>query len=160
VDSKIQIFIVNGNWENWKEVNLKDIKKGNNVFFVNGGIYKINKDISVIGYDDYLTAKQKTRKISSLGNECIALFHSPEFFDHIAGKCFLNLAGHTHGGQIKLPFIKPLWTPKGSGKYISGWYENKNSKLYVSRGIGTSLINMRLFSRPELAFITLTPETK
>jgi hypothetical protein len=87
----------------------------------------------------------------------IALIHSPAFFDAVAGRWPLALAGHTHGGQVRLPFWGPLWLPHGSGGYEAGWYENGDSRLYVSRGLGTSILPVRLLCRPELALITLEP---
>ncbi len=49
-------------------------------------------------------------------------------------------------------FVEPFWLPPGSGEYVSGWYGLADSKLYVSRGIGTSILSARLFARPEIAF--------
>lgn len=86
----------------------------------------------------------------------IGLFHSPASFDSVAGSWPLALAGHTHGGQIRLPFVKPLWLPEGSGSYVAGWYEGKGSKLYVSRGVGTAMLPLRFLCRPELALITIS----
>jgi predicted MPP superfamily phosphohydrolase len=60
------------------------------------------------------------------------------------------LAGHTHGGQIA-PFGVPLMRPRGSGRYVSGWYRDPAPPMYVSRGIGTSLVAARHRVRPEVA---------
>jgi predicted MPP superfamily phosphohydrolase len=59
------------------------------------------------------------------------------------------LAGHTHGGQIA-PFGWPLFRPRGSGRYVSGWYRDGVPALYVSRGIGTSTIPARHRVPPEV----------
>jgi predicted MPP superfamily phosphohydrolase len=56
-----------------------------------------------------------------------------------------------------VPFLPALWLPPGSGGYTAGWYEARGSRLYVSRGIGTSILPVRVFCRPELAFFTLRP---
>ena len=58
---------------------------------------------------------------------------------------------------MRLPFWGPLWLPHGSGRYAAGWYESGDSKLYVSRGLGTSILPIRFLCRPELALITLGP---
>jgi uncharacterized protein len=60
------------------------------------------------------------------------------------------LAGHTHGGQLA-PFGVPLMRPRGSGRYVSGWYRDPAPPMYVSRGIGTSIIPARHRARPEVA---------
>jgi predicted MPP superfamily phosphohydrolase len=59
------------------------------------------------------------------------------------------LSGHTHGGQIA-PFGWPLLRPRGSGRYVSGWYRDATPALYVSRGIGTSTIPGRYRVPPEV----------
>jgi predicted MPP superfamily phosphohydrolase len=61
----------------------------------------------------------------------------------------LMLSGHTHGGQIA-PAGFCLVTPPGSGSYVAGWYCDNGPPLYVSRGIGTSMVPLRMGSLPEL----------
>lgn len=87
----------------------------------------------------------------------IALFHSPDHFADVAGLFHLGLAGHTHGGQVRLPGLGPLWLPTGGHNYVQGWYTKNRSQLYVSRGIGTTQIPARLLSRPEVALIEIRP---
>jgi predicted MPP superfamily phosphohydrolase len=59
------------------------------------------------------------------------------------------LSGHTHGGQIA-PFGLTPFRPRGSGRYVSGWYRDAVPALYVSRGIGTSVIDARHRAVPEV----------
>jgi predicted MPP superfamily phosphohydrolase len=59
------------------------------------------------------------------------------------------LSGHTHGGQIA-PFGLAPFRPRGSGRYVSGWYRDAVPALYVSRGIGTSVIDARYRAVPEV----------
>jgi uncharacterized protein len=67
------------------------------------------------------------------------------------------LAGHTHGGQVRLPLVPVFWLPHGSGRFLEGWYTERGSKMYVSRGIGTSILPIRFRCPPELSIITLSP---
>jgi predicted MPP superfamily phosphohydrolase len=60
------------------------------------------------------------------------------------------LAGHTHGGQIA-PFGLAVIRPRGSGRYVSGWYRDAVPALYVSRGLGTSFVRARYRATPEIA---------
>ncbi|HEV2733915.1 MAG TPA: metallophosphoesterase [Longimicrobiaceae bacterium] len=60
------------------------------------------------------------------------------------------LAGHTHGGQVA-PFGFAPVRPRGSGRYVAGWYRDARPHLYVSRGIGTSIVPVRLGAPPEIA---------
>jgi hypothetical protein len=65
------------------------------------------------------------------------------------------LAGHTHGGQVALFGWAPL-RPPGSGRYVQGWYRDAATALYVSRGIGTSIVPARFCAAPEIAFFEWT----
>jgi len=67
----------------------------------------------------------------------------------------LALAGHTHGGQIRMTeYFAPV-RPRGSGRFVSGWYELATGPAYVSRGTGTSIVPARFSCRPELPVFRL-----
>jgi predicted MPP superfamily phosphohydrolase len=111
-------------------------------------------DDPVLGYPDVATA---TRRID--GREpCLWVIHAPGFVDRISPSAVPRpaaiMAGHTHGGQVRLPFYTP-YTPYGSGRFVAGWYRDTLAPLYVSRGIGTVAIPARVFCRPELPIFTL-----
>lgn len=88
----------------------------------------------------------------------IMLSHYPSIFKKAAENGVdLVLAGHTHGGQIRLPWIGALYAP-GQGKfpeYDAGLFYEKGSYMYVNRGLGTSKMPVRFLCRPEAAVITL-----
>jgi uncharacterized protein len=58
-------------------------------------------------------------------------------------------AGHTHGGQVRIPGYVPV-LPKKSGNYVNGWYNSSLPYLYVSRGFGTSTVPFRFFAKSEV----------
>ena len=60
----------------------------------------------------------------------------------------LVLSGHSHGGQVRLPIIGKIITPPGSKKYYDEYYNVNDTKMYVSYGLGTSLLRLRLFDHP------------
>ncbi|HEY0995298.1 MAG TPA: metallophosphoesterase [Gemmatimonadaceae bacterium] len=62
----------------------------------------------------------------------------------------LMLSGHTHGGQLRFAGWAPF-LPQGSGRYVSGWYRGDGPDLYVSRGLGTSVVPARVGAPPEIA---------
>ena len=66
----------------------------------------------------------------------------------------LVLAGHTHGGQIRGPGCTPV-VPRGSGRFRSGWYDAALGRVYITRGIGTSVVPLRFLCTPELPIFTL-----
>lgn len=83
----------------------------------------------------------------------ILLIHEPDFIDNLDLKNYdLILSGHSHAGQIRLPFIGKIFTPYGAEKYYDEYYKVNNTDLYISSGLGTSRIKFRLFNRPSINF--------
>ncbi len=92
----------------------------------------------------------------------ILLSHEPDYADtviaHPRGHLVdLMLSGHSHGGQVRLPFIRPLVLPPMGEKYSMGHYQFKQMQLYVNRGIGTVGLPFRLNCPPEITVLTLQP---
>lgn len=88
----------------------------------------------------------------------IVLFHRPELAERMAGMDVdLILSGHAHGGQFRLPWIGGLYAPDQGAfpKYDSGLYELGDRFLVVSRGLGNSLLPLRINNPPEVVLITL-----
>lgn len=82
----------------------------------------------------------------------ILLTHYPDAIERLGENSFdLVLAGHTHGGQINIPFL----TTTNRSKYHKGLYKHKNGTLYVNPGVGTFFINARFLCRPEIRVIAL-----
>src|SRR5207237_7345019 len=101
------------------------------------------------------------------GQAAILLSHNPNALDVVPTRGpTLVLAGHTHGGQIVLPFPTPHMICRwrlGAG-YVSGWYRRGNHRMYVNRGIGVTgkpPLNRRFHCPPEIAlFVLKVAETK
>lgn len=88
----------------------------------------------------------------------ILLSHRPELFDtYIDNELDLVLTGHAHGGQIRIPFIGGLISPNQGffPKYTSGIFEEDNTSMIVSRGIGNSILPFRINNNPELVIVRL-----
>ena len=87
----------------------------------------------------------------------LLLAHSPNILSELANqKIDLVLAGHTHGGQIHLPFIGPLKIKsKISGHYVRGTVFKDDTIMFISRGLGWSGLPVRLLCRPEIAVVVL-----
>jgi predicted MPP superfamily phosphohydrolase len=86
----------------------------------------------------------------------ILLVHEPDIFTEVPPRVALTLAGHTHGGQIRLPFMRPLWTPSEYGpRFAYGHIVEDNRHMIVSGGLGTSIVPMRLGVPPEILRIQL-----
>lgn len=89
-------------------------------------------------------------------NGRILLMHYPVMADRMGKQRFdLILAGHSHGGQVRLPFIGAIILPPAVGKYDYGLYETPGGALNVNPGIGTYIVPWRFNCRPELTVITI-----
>ena len=86
----------------------------------------------------------------------ILLVHEPDIFPHVPARVALTLAGHTHGGQLRLPFIWPALVPSQYGaRYAYGHVVEEGRHMVVSGGLGTSKVPLRLGVPPEIVRIEL-----
>ena len=102
--------------------------------------------------------KSALQKVHLSEGFTLLLAHRPEFLDLYAeAGADLVLAGHTHGGQRRVPFIGALVAP-GQGflpEYDAGLYEKNGTRMVLSRGLGNSFVPFRINSRPEIVFVEL-----
>jgi hypothetical protein len=87
----------------------------------------------------------------------ILLSHAPTIVrDPLAGRAALILAGHTHGGQVVLPVIGPLYVPSRLGRrHAAGLHRIGNAWLFITRGVGEIIPPLRINCPPEIALLTL-----
>lgn len=150
------VYFVQGNWEYWEPIKeLKSIFQKTGIVDLTNKSHQIKDDLWIVGLDDEYVGSPRTSTYKSIPEKqkIISMFHSPALFKAVKDKTDLAFAGHSHGGQIRIPFIGPIWTPTGTDKYVAGWFEEEKAKMYVSRGIGNSILPIRFNCRPEIAFI-------
>lgn len=123
------------------------ISKGNDkvtIAGINGNVPSVNKAlIKLLDDEDGYT---------------VLLSHFPELFhDYYNNKVNLTFSGHVHGGQFRLPFVGGVFAPTQGWfpKYDSGLYENGDSRMVVSRGLGNSLFPFRVNNPPEIVVVEL-----
>lgn len=154
--AKLGVYFVSGNWEYWEPIpefeKLLTLAKIENL---NNKVKEIDKGLWLVGFDDALEGQPDLSILDIIPQSDIkiSLFHSPVYFQETKSKIQLSLAGHSHGGQLLIPFIGSFWLPEGTGKYEQGWFKENQSLMYVSRGIGTSILPVRFNCSPELAII-------
>jgi uncharacterized protein len=90
----------------------------------------------------------------------ILMCHAPDYADRMlrtpAGQAIdLMLSGHTHGGQVRLPFVSPWALPPMGQKYVEGWFRFGKMQLYVNRGLGAVGVPFRFNCPPEITIFTL-----
>ncbi len=169
------IYYVTGNHEASTESysKLQEELINNNVNILDNKIVLLennNAQINLIGLDDPVFSWDTYRDDKTIikdnlkmvtydkNNFTILLSHRPEQIDNYAEENFdLVLSGHAHGGQIRIPFLGGLVAPNQGflPKYTSGLYEQDDTKMIVSRGIGNSVFPFRINNRPELVVIAL-----
>jgi predicted MPP superfamily phosphohydrolase len=92
------------------------------------------------------------------GATVLAMTHNPDIFPGIPGRVALTVAGHTHGGQVRLPGVGAPVVPSQYGRrYAAGHVVEDGRHLFVTTGVGTSIYAVRMGVPPEVVVLTLTP---
>ena len=161
-------YVVTGNHEAWigtlefKAFEARMLELGVVVLHNESSIIERNgESIAIVGMDDpdyngfFL---QNLNKFANSDYYTILLSHRPENFENYVNNRYdMVLSGHAHGGQFRLPFIGGLLAPNQGWfpKYDSGIYSKDNTTMIVSRGLGNSIVPIRINNRPELIIIEL-----
>ena len=165
IKSKYGKYSVIGNNDNKIRETIKDIYTNSNFILLNNDydiIYGNNNDkLFIGGLDTYSYDKSDIDKVMTYFadnediNYKIILVHEPDYIDIINSKyndINLVLSGHSHNGQVNIPYVKKLFLPFGSRKYYENYYKVSNTDLYISSGLGESRINFRIFNKPSINF--------
>ncbi len=170
IKAKIGKYAILGNHDYENQGSYKKVIKDSGFTDLNDTyelIYKdSNKPILIAGISTNvygtLSLDDKVNPIIEFAKETettynILLIHEPDFIDDFDYSVFdLALAGHSHNGQVRLPIIGALYTPYGSKKYYDEHYKLNDTDLYISSGLGTSLLNFRFFNKPSFNYYRLT----
>lgn len=121
-----------------------------------------NKNINILGVDDVLLGKpniEKTVKNIRRNDYNILLSHEPDYVDKFKDyNIDLVLSGHSHGGQVYIPFYGPLKSTTYGEKYTRGLYNLNNqrdTKLYVNTGLGNTKLPIRLGNVPNISLFEI-----
>jgi predicted MPP superfamily phosphohydrolase len=86
----------------------------------------------------------------------VLMAHEPDYADYVCRfPVDLQLSGHSHGGQIRIPFVRPLYLPDLAQKYFLGLYNIGRLTLYTNSGLGTIGIPVRLNCPPEVTLLRI-----
>jgi predicted MPP superfamily phosphohydrolase len=116
--------------------------------------------LHVCGLDDIWEGRPRLDRVLSLlprTGTAILLVHEPDFAEIVArtGRFDLQLSGHSHGGQIRLPLVGAPVLPRYARKYPIGLYRLKSMTLYTNRGLGVLPPRFRFLCRPEITVFEL-----
>lgn len=116
----------------------------------------------LVGLSDYTEGKLEYQKAFAMvptRSPVLAFTHHPDVFPTIKNPFSLMIAGHTHGGQVVLPFLGRAVVPSQYGqRYAIGHIEENHRHLFVTPGIGTSILPVRFGVPPEISYLRLHPE--
>jgi predicted MPP superfamily phosphohydrolase len=150
------LFGVPGNHEYWSRAPFAEYERS---FAAGGGAWLVNervtlpeRDVTIVGVAEW----EQTALGRRGPGRNLLLTHYPAFVDEVAGQHFdLILAGHSHGGQVRLPGMERRFVPYGVGPYDRGHFDTPVGTLYVNAGIGTAIVPFRINCPPEVTLFEL-----
>lgn len=158
------VVAVLGNHDHWSDPDevrwvlaQAGIRELNNLFFT---LRRGAASLHVCGVDDYMAEQDHLEQVLEKlppDGAAILLAHEPDFADVSSSsrRFDLQLSGHSHGGQVILPWLGAPVLPRFGRKYSSGLYQVNGMFLYTNRGLGTAELQVRINCRPEITVLTL-----
>lgn len=156
------IFAILGNHDHWTDAEV--VKQGLAAHGIellhNRGVLLNESQLLLAGVDDLWSGEPDVEAALANGREdvpTILLAHEPDFADDFLGdgRIQLQLSGHTHGGQVRLPGFGPIVLPRYGQKYHNGLYQVGQGQVYTNRGIGLIGPAVRLNCPPEITEFVL-----
>jgi predicted MPP superfamily phosphohydrolase len=154
------VYAVLGNHDGWYDARAVDAA------LKNAGMVVLNDEsvdlgrFAFAGVTDLWTGRHDIpRALASVRPDApvILLTHNPDVFPQVPARVALTLAGHTHGGQVNLPLFGRLIVPSRYGsRYAAGHIVESGRHLFVTTGVGTSIIPVRFRVPPEIVILTVT----
>ncbi len=166
LSAKYGVYAVLGNHDWWldgpgmnralRRVGIRVLENEAETIVVNG------KPLNIIGLPDAGTRSRKFNPdvLPTEAIPALVLAHDPDSFrDHPELPYELMLCGHTHGGQVRLPLMGAVAASSPLlSTYTEGFYYRGEQKLFVTRGLGTSLAKIRILCLPEIVILTLVQQ--
>lgn len=166
----VRTVAVPGNWEHWSEIDFVALRKlfesrtdGRFLLNERWSFKHGERTVRVVGLDDFTAGHPDLQLLSRQEDADVSLLvqHSPGFFDKAevrqrmqGSRVDLCMSGHTHGGQIAFWGWAPF-RPVGSGRFVAGFYDVPGCRLFVSKGVGTSVLPVRWGAAPEVVVFDL-----
>ncbi len=146
---------INDNFENIiKNTNIELLNNQNKLLYFNNS----STPIMLIALDDNLKGTQNIDNAFNFEDNDyykILITHEPDDYDKLPKNVNLFLAGHSHLGQVRLPFIGSVYNMEGAKKYKEEKYEVDETNLFISGGLGTTKIKYRFLDKPSINFFRL-----
>ncbi len=164
--SKHGVIAVMGNHDYVPPSVVKNIYQKSNIILLENEDYYFShnaKTLRIVGFKDLWYFKSNPIQVVGMKDKTtptVVLTHNPDYFPKMPNFVSLTLSGHTHGGEIVLPFIGSFFIPSEYGqRYRNGYIIENNKHLFVSRGVAT-LSGGRFLDPPEINILTLYSQKK
>lgn len=154
----IKMYLIKGDHDNSNDytnivtkLNFIELNNQNTLLY-----YNETSPVRLVGLDSDYNLEKAFNYMDEESKYTIVLAHQPDTFNFIKDyQIDLMLCGHSHNGQVRLPFIGAIYKPEGAKIYYDPYYKIDDTLLYISGGIGTSKIPLRLFNKPSINFYRL-----
>ena len=162
--AKIPTFAVLGNHDHWTDAAMvRRFLHDTGIPELRNDVYTFKKDgqhLYLCGVDDTWMRQDDLKAVTrqlTLQDCAILMAHEPDYADTSAATGYfdLQLSGHSHGGQVVIPFFGPPLLPPHGQKYHTGLYQVGNMLQYTNRGLGMVNPTIRFNCRPEITVFTL-----
>ncbi len=159
------VYAVLGNHDWWLDrKRVREAFASRGITVLENETAQIRKDggaFRLLGLSDYWEGDpdaKKPLKDVPAGETVVALVHEPDIFPELPDRVALTLAGHTHGGQVRLPFVgSPIVPSRFGQRYARGLIREGEKQMFVTTGVGTSVLPVRFGVPPEYVVLTLRP---
>ncbi len=171
LEANLGKYIIMGNHDNTQEdyhtvisnINFTNLDDSYQVLYNGDNNPILIAGISTGEYSDLFASEKvekSLKKIEEIDSKYnILIMHEPDYIDEIDYSKFqLVLAGHSHNGQVRLPFIGAIILPPHAKKYYDNHYTLSDTELFISSGVGTSTIKFRFFNRPSFNLYRIVNE--
>jgi len=164
IEAPLGVYAVLGNHDAWLDIRrVRHALKGAGLTVLQDSAARISRGPSLAfwlaGVSDFWTAPHDVgaalRDVPGWGS--VLLFtHNPDVFPSVPPRVSLTLASHSHGGQVRLPFFgRPVVPSRYGSRYAAGHVVEGGRHLYVTTGVGTSIIPVRFRVPPEIVIVTV-----
>ena len=154
------VFAVPGNHDHWRSIPATRLAFARTHIVLLANESRRAGPVVIAGVDDSFTGHADVAvtlaSVPRAPVPIILISHSPDVFTAVPASVAVTLAGHTHGGQIVVPFYGPLATASAFGRrFVRGLIVEGNRTMIVSAGLGTSILPLRFGAPPEIVEVTL-----
>jgi len=156
------VFVSYGNHDHRRGiVTTTRLLEKSGVHILNNSSFRTEQGVWLVGVDDYYEGEPDVcAAFVGVPDDVttILLTHNPRAFDAVSNRDIIQLSGHTHGGQIALPFPTPSMVVRFHLRcsYVAGWYTKGRARMYVNRGLGVTGKPFRFRCPAEIAVFRLT----